>query len=106
MIRRPPRSTLFPYTTLFRSLEVEHVPGHVVRLRAAGGRGRPRLEIALARVASPAARRRQPARRGERDRLVAERRGGELDRILGAEPHPPAQLPRGRIGKAACEGRG
>src|SRR2546426_3994195 len=29
MIRRPPRSTLFPYTTLFRS---EHVPG-VVALR-------------------------------------------------------------------------
>src|SRR3712207_8519330 len=26
MIRRPPRSTLFPYTTLFRS----HVPGRVV----------------------------------------------------------------------------
>src|SRR5256885_796685 len=24
MIRRPPRSTLFPYTTLFRSLQVEH----------------------------------------------------------------------------------
>src|SRR6478609_7521935 len=24
MIRRPPRSTLFPYTTLFRSLEVEN----------------------------------------------------------------------------------
>src|SRR2546423_8823670 len=34
MIRRPPRSTLFPYTTLFRS-EVHHVkparPGHVLR---------------------------------------------------------------------------
>src|SRR2546430_14092781 len=34
MIRRPPRSTLFPYTTLFRSLAVldlavEHVPGEV-----------------------------------------------------------------------------
>src|SRR3712207_6999709 len=27
MIRRPPRSTLFPYTTLFRSAEV--VAGHV-----------------------------------------------------------------------------
>src|SRR6266480_5934104 len=26
MIRRPPRSTLFPYTTLFRSLDV-HDPG-------------------------------------------------------------------------------
>src|SRR5690349_23519913 len=25
MIRRPPRSTLFPYTTLFRSREVEQV---------------------------------------------------------------------------------
>src|SRR5689334_23748527 len=26
MIRRPPRSTLFPYTTLFRSLEPDQVP--------------------------------------------------------------------------------
>src|SRR2546422_6983986 len=25
MIRRPPRSTLFPYTTLFRSYDVTHV---------------------------------------------------------------------------------
>src|SRR5256885_10785182 len=28
MIRRPPRSTLFPYTTLFRSLaEIDRLPG-------------------------------------------------------------------------------
>src|SRR5256885_8540746 len=27
MIRRPPRSTLFPYTTLFRSLEVMSIAG-------------------------------------------------------------------------------
>src|SRR2546428_3618668 len=27
MIRRPPRSTLFPYTTLFRSLHRLQVPG-------------------------------------------------------------------------------
>src|SRR2546425_6100423 len=26
MIRRPPRSTLFPYTTLFRSVLVDHDP--------------------------------------------------------------------------------
>src|SRR5688572_4030053 len=26
MIRRPPRSTLFPYTTLFRSVFVNHFP--------------------------------------------------------------------------------
>src|SRR3989454_4031947 len=28
MIRRPPRSTLFPYTTLFRSRSCEGKPGH------------------------------------------------------------------------------
>src|SRR5438034_8636692 len=35
MIPRPPRSTLFPYTTLFRSAVVPHVPGvlGVVRLQ-------------------------------------------------------------------------
>src|SRR2546430_12662995 len=38
MIRRPPRSTLFPYTTLFRSAAVHHV-GVVGRLGSAG-RGR------------------------------------------------------------------
>src|SRR5256885_12098293 len=52
MIRRPPRSTLFPYTTLFRSVVLEregHPPGHpdqVLPLQAgrhplAGGRARP-----------------------------------------------------------------
>src|SRR5256885_12350807 len=30
MIRRPPRSTLFPYTTLFRSLECAVAPGATV----------------------------------------------------------------------------
>src|SRR5262245_65617531 len=29
MIRRPPRSTLFPYTTLFRSVVGGHRPAHV-----------------------------------------------------------------------------
>src|SRR5256885_10125953 len=29
MIRRPPRSTLFPYTTLFRSLRFNTTPGKV-----------------------------------------------------------------------------
>src|ERR1035438_5801702 len=31
MIRRPPKSTLFPYTTLFRSLVEVHEPGFVGR---------------------------------------------------------------------------
>src|SRR2546422_7090537 len=30
MIRRPPRSTLFPYTTLFRSRDAVHMPLHEV----------------------------------------------------------------------------
>src|SRR3989441_1960830 len=37
MIRRPPRSTLFPYTTLFRSLLDEYIglrPGHPQSFRA------------------------------------------------------------------------
>src|SRR5256886_7334168 len=42
MIRRPPRSTLFPYTTLFRSEVSEYVNGVGLRLAsqsAEGGRG-------------------------------------------------------------------
>src|SRR5688500_8095318 len=35
MIRRPPRSTLFPYTTLFRSLQDERVGGQDVHDAAA-----------------------------------------------------------------------
>src|SRR2546429_3489727 len=30
MIRRPPRSTLFPYTTLFRSLGLEELRAHAL----------------------------------------------------------------------------
>src|SRR2546430_17022125 len=37
MIRRPPRSTLFPYTTLFRSLHVIEQLASVVHLGARGG---------------------------------------------------------------------
>src|SRR5438034_2817901 len=39
MIRRPPRSTLFPYTTLFRSLPVSR---GVPRAADPAARGRPR----------------------------------------------------------------
>src|SRR3712207_6881363 len=39
MIRRPPRSTLFPYTTLFRSALVGHQPGVADQHPAAGDLG-------------------------------------------------------------------
>src|ERR1051325_11792771 len=42
MIRRPPRSTLFPYTTLFRSVRSPPVP-------RASPRGRARARLAAAR---------------------------------------------------------
>src|SRR5690242_21530390 len=43
MIRRPPRSTLFPYTTLFRSLAVaqdlaEHLPDDIIAVAIAVAR--------------------------------------------------------------------
>src|SRR5438094_7746282 len=54
MIRRPPRSTLFPYTTLFRSLEQVLIQRGVV-----GGAGEPA-------VAKPRLQCRRPPARGDR----------------------------------------
>src|SRR3989449_11506398 len=47
MIRRPPRSTLFPYTTLFRSLRAGDHVGRVVenRLHEAGNVARAILQV-------------------------------------------------------------
>src|SRR5947209_13828526 len=69
MLRRPPISTLFPYTTLFRSVqvgglvsdEVEHVVRGLVPVRQGRGRHRahPRAEVS-AEV--------HPARVGGQDR--------------------------------------
>src|SRR3989449_7141948 len=53
MIRRPPRSTLFPYTTLFRSLRALN-PGAPVLARAWDLAGRDRLaEEGAAEVIQP-----------------------------------------------------
>src|SRR5256885_12052103 len=46
MIRRPPRSTLFPYTTLFRSVRHgERIPDHIAR--SADERRRREVELDL-----------------------------------------------------------
>src|SRR3712207_7676618 len=47
MIRRPPRSTLFPYTTLFRSRAGGHRPSQ--RGRQGGGPAPPRRAASCAR---------------------------------------------------------
>src|SRR2546422_11375267 len=64
MIRRPPRSTLFPYTTLFRS--------HVERLPIGLDESRLEQEV-LGRVA-------RDGQLGERHELAAQR-AGPLDRL-------------------------
>src|SRR3712207_7582520 len=63
MIRRPPRSTLFPYTTLFRSLP----PGGEGRA-AQGQEGRQRLRLRARRHArrDPPPAHRRPARPARR----------------------------------------
>src|SRR2546426_6919405 len=62
MIRRPPRSTLFPYTTLFRSVAVAEAPRedhavgllqvrlavpHIIRVRSGFPGGRQRVGVAV-----------------------------------------------------------
>src|SRR5688572_17995621 len=91
MIRRPPRSTLFPYTTLFRShLWSRRALRHSGRCGRAGagaprGRERPRRTRWARGRAPPATPRRDPAARpGWRDH-------GDLGRLLGGAEHiwPP-----------------
>src|SRR3712207_8198043 len=68
MIRRPPRSTLFPYTTLFRSESGERSPrqrrsaSSTVQLQSA--------DIRLAPAADPTARHLHPAEGGRGSRSL------------------------------------
>src|SRR3989442_7595156 len=52
MIRRPPRSTLFPYTTLFRSSSNGRVPGRWHACRGNPGSGLEPADCAVYRGAS------------------------------------------------------
>src|SRR2546427_4720572 len=79
MIRRPPRSTLFPYTTLFRSRGVEEVGAGVVEREAEAARRLHRHRHLLA-LPEPAPRDRHP---------VSEEPGPSLERI----EDPPLPLP-------------
>src|SRR3712207_8200907 len=73
MIRRPPRSTLFPYTTLFRSYRRGEADAQPARVQCRRGHAeQPEHDRALAgrAVADDAYRRveERAPRRGERDR--------------------------------------
>src|SRR3712207_9561336 len=100
MIRRPPRSTLFPYTTLFRSRGAGRRVAGAVRGGWRGVRGRrglrggagdavgvpdgrsTRVRVELRRGGG-AGRGRLGGRRGGRSRLERGREGGGLDRGPG-----------------------
>src|SRR3712207_9517082 len=75
MIRRPPRSTLFPYTTLFRSPDAEDGPlARSRRERASGGgQGGPYSDRDVAGGLL------QVRARGDLDRVG----GGDVDRLAG-----------------------
>src|SRR3712207_8103535 len=81
MIRRPPRSTLFPYTTLFRSTATPPAcdPARDDRGRAAAGRARgaeaPRVRTARAGLPPPEAGR---ARDGGGEAMRSEEHTSEL----------------------------
>src|SRR6266571_4540388 len=77
MIRRPPRSTLFPYTTLFRSTRARgpREAGHAHRICvAAGVVANSLLEVADGRVS--------PLDQGDRPRQGAHIAGPELTQQL------------------------
>src|SRR3989442_6343944 len=90
MIRRPPRSTLFPYTTLFRSSES---PGRNVSERSGGPE-----RLKLRRSSLTVERRRQHGTSHLADAAVRSggvRRSGEHTSELQSRPHlvcPPLPL--------------
>src|SRR3712207_9528077 len=84
MIRRPPRSTLFPYTTLFRSVRG--------RVAGVGGDGAPelRLRVGEAPLLQQVD---EPGVRGKSHRIHYLERGSTA---AGALPRAPGALPPSR----------
>src|SRR2546430_6840021 len=98
MIRRPPRSTLFPYTTLFRSDPSFAQASIDLANTALTQRIQPRLEVALQAVRLAAA---STAGRNAGVQLApgrGGREGGEADSsVAGVPAHPSVGgRPRGR----------
>src|SRR2546429_2868456 len=93
MIRRPPRSTLFPYTTLFRA--VEDGVGHLVALGAAAGGHveAPGLDAAL------------PVAPGEGQLLLAVLALGACADEVGRRAVADTARALGRLGRQAVQAR-
>src|SRR2546426_12059962 len=97
MIRRPPRSTLFPYTTLFRSLWGPVSSGHLLPRRDAEAACRG-IEEGAGEVQAV----RRADRHRDRARLGVLSRRGVPPELLREEPDPvPALQGQLRPGPAA-----
>src|SRR4028119_1135479 len=100
MIRRPPRSTLFPYTTLFRSLERKTAPA------GAAGRARP-----VERSITPIRSEERFSRNAETDivcRLLLEKKNDDFPpdyAPLSPRTRPTAGRATGEAGAARGDGR-
>src|SRR5256712_6739281 len=104
MIRRPPRSTLFPYTTLFRSISSERLgDAHCRRLvhpallrqlqrRAPQGAVQQRV-VPGERLEVPSDRRLIAARHGTREGVLRLLAGQVPPPALPHPPHRPPRLP-------------
>src|SRR3712207_8872458 len=93
MIRRPPRSTLFPYTTLFRS-RVDLAHRFFERAQCRGGRGAADeqqspvlVRLDVAQVAQPGAQGRQVRMRSEEHTSELQSRQYLVCRLLLEKKH-------------------
>src|SRR2546430_17124728 len=102
MIRRPPRSTLFPYTTLFRSAVRDH---RALRGCGEGGAARELLPAGAVRAVRPAGGHepRAPLPRAPDRAVDARNRAGDRDREsspVARDVRPMKTMPRGRAIRA------
>src|SRR3712207_8281972 len=78
MIRRPPRSTLFPYTTLFRSIRLGRGEPQSAARSSRPGADAPELDQILRRVVSRLPSLLKPPKRRANQRVRSEEHTSEL----------------------------
>src|SRR2546430_13650352 len=88
MIRRPPRSTLFPYTTLFRSRGRDYAAFVAAAKSLPVRRLRPGLKFDLRRLKTDSIARRVTVRLSPERRLTLVRREGETGWVETVETIP------------------
>src|SRR2546426_5856496 len=99
MIRRPPRSTLFPYTTLFRSLSQLSAPADIPII-AVGSAASHRLaaQVVAAGAADYFALPDDPDDLRDTPAAAGERRPAPLGRAAAPHPQAPAHPVPGNVG--------